>query len=117
MPRFRGVPGPNHGGHFFADSAKPPSETIAGWLIDTCRKARLLLLPPTPLRTDIVSGATYLRHHPRTTRGDGRQEKRPQPWGQAEAVLIRTPDGGGLSSRVFPALDTAKHRRIQSSYL
>jgi hypothetical protein len=30
--------------------------------------------------------------------------------------LIRTPDGGGAcSSRVFLALDTAKHRRVQAA--
>jgi hypothetical protein len=37
-------------------------------------------------------------------------------WGQAEAVLTRTPDGRGLVHiRGFPALDTAKYRRVQSS--
>jgi hypothetical protein len=55
---------------------------------------------------------------PRVGKGPTAQRKRPQPWGQAEAVLIRTPDGRGLVRvRAFPALDTAKYRRFQSSCL
>jgi len=49
--------------------------------------------------------------------GKGLTPKETAPaWGQAEAVPIRTPDGRGLVHiRVFPALDTAKYRRFQSS--